>query len=102
MPVVSQGQSQITVSVNDSANGQDTRNVSVSVSNDVDDTSVPSDWDGNSEQYFAIYEDGERPGTQEISTKLNNWFNSDDGTVDGVEFGTQEISTALNYWFNDQ
>ena len=63
---------------------------------------VPTEWDLDTEQYTAIYEGGEQPNTQEISTKLNTWFTSENGTIDGTEFNTQEISTALNYWFANQ
>jgi len=62
-------------------------------------TAVPADWTLNDGQYSAIYEGGERPNTQEISRKLNDWFTSENGTVSGTQFSTQDISTVLNYWF---
>ncbi|QAY18930.1 surface glycoprotein [Halorubrum ezzemoulense] len=63
---------------------------------------VPTDWELSEDQYFAIYENGEQPGTQDISALVNEWFNSEDNTINGTEFGTQDISDAVNYWFNDQ
>lgn len=63
---------------------------------------VPSDVpDGvNDKQYTAVYENNERPNTLEISQKVNEWFSTNDNTIDGTEFGTQEISKMISYWYS--
>lgn len=61
--------------------------------------SVPAGWMLSDEQYFAIYEDGEQPNTQAVSSKLNEWYLSESNSISNTKFSTQEISTALNYWF---
>ncbi|WP_186279048.1 trypsin-like serine peptidase [Halorubrum ezzemoulense] len=64
-----------------------------------DSLPVPAEWTLSTEQYFTLYEDGKRPGTQTISSKLNEWHSTENNSINDVEYSTQEISTALNYWF---
>lgn len=51
------------------------------------------------EQYLAVAgDDGlTQPG---LTDAINEWFVSDDDTVDGIEFDQAELSALINYWFS--
>lgn len=53
------------------------------------------------EQFNAVFDtDGEQTQT-DLSNSINEWFMSDDNTVDGVEIDQTELSELINHWFTE-
>lgn len=59
-----------------------------------------SDKEFNNEQYTAVFgSDGDQT-QNELSSATNEWFNSQDGSVNGVSMSQDDLSGLINYWFN--
>lgn len=52
------------------------------------------------EQFNAVFDNENELSQDDLSQGINEWFQNDDNTINGVEFSQNEISDLINYWFN--
>ena len=50
-------------------------------------------------QFTAVFGDDGDQTQDELSAAINEWFTSEDGTVNGVPLSQNELSDLINYWF---
>ena len=66
------------------------------------DDAVPAGFPGSADQFNAIAGDDGEINQPDLSGAINEWFQSEDDTIDGVEFGQDELSAIINWWFQEQ
>lgn len=54
----------------------------------------------NSTQHSAVFGNDGDQSQDEVSSGVNEWFTSEDNSVNGVQMSQDEISDLVNYWFN--
>lgn len=54
----------------------------------------------DSTQHSAVFGNDGDQSQDEISSGVNEWFTSEDNSVNGVQMSQDEISDLVNYWFN--
>jgi hypothetical protein len=60
-----------------------------------------SDREFNNEQYTAVFgTDGDQT-QNELSSAINEWFTSENNSVNGVTLSQDDMSDLINYWFNN-
>ena len=100
--VSSETTEQIDIQVSDSNNGQASTSADLTITVEAagGDGNF-ADEDFNQAQFDAVFgADGDQT-QDELSSAINTWFNSDDGTVGDVEISQDELSSLINYWFNE-
>jgi hypothetical protein len=52
------------------------------------------------EQFNAVFENKNELSQDNLSQGINEWFQNDDNTINGIEFSQNELSDLINYWFD--
>jgi hypothetical protein len=59
-----------------------------------------SEQEFSEEQFVAVFSDDSDQTQDELSSAINEWFNSDSNSVNGVSLSQDDLSELINYWFN--
>lgn len=86
----------ITISVNDSSNGQDSTTTTLTIEQN-QSSEVPADFPGTAAQYAAIDSDSDGITLGELRAAVESW--SQNGTVsDGVSINLGELREIVTFW----
>lgn len=88
----------IKITVNDSVNGEDSTNTTVTIIQDDTPGEVPAELEGHvtAAQYSAVLGDDDKLKASNLSKAINKWANS--GSVDGVDISASALSSLINFW----
>jgi hypothetical protein len=85
--------------VTDGNGGQNSATVTIEIQES--NSRIPSDFPDSitNEQYSAVAGDDGELSQLELSNSINEWFTSNQNTINGVEFSQTELSQLINYWY---
>ena len=82
--------------------GSDQRSITAPVSGSGEDNNIRfDDQEFNKQQFNAVFSDDGNQTQDELSDAINEWFNSEDNSVNNVTLSQDDLSDLINYWFND-